>query len=476
MLLETISWLALLCGGPEEGVVLVDGREVPGRVTALGEGGLSLEGQEAPIPLYELNAIVLPGAMSRRTDGEGPGAAGAGPAGAAPVPAGFAGGDPAGEGGDIDFDAGPLLRFHDGATLRARVRAAGERVAVVEVDPPGAGPSGARAREGLRLEVPLDAIRAFRLREASRGDQVFEDDMARADPVRLGAPASIAGSGPPSAREGDSGAEGEAPAPVPRDIIYIRRPTGLLRVEGLLQSLDDAYLTLRIEGELRRIQRSLVLGVILAPMASSVVESDVPAVFELDGAGGLPGFLSGVEGEAPRRRFLVRFAGARPSDLQTIPESWLRLVRFWSDRVAFLSALDPVRVEQVPFVGSETSFAWQRDRAAGGGPIRLGGRTYRKGLGVHARNVLEFDLQARYRSLAGVIGLDESAGPQSGVAFRVYADSKEIFTRHMTSGSPPASISLPVDGVRRLRLEVDYGEDGVDFGDFADWADLRVTR
>jgi hypothetical protein len=459
MLPEAISFLTFfLAGGaedslgaaPAEGVVLVDGREMAGRVLALKDGGVLLEGVETPIPLYELNSIVLERASP---------------------------GDPSEAGTEApDFDAGPMLRFRDGASLRGRVLLAGERVATVEVEPPETGPGKEARREKLTFRIPLEAIRAFRLREASRGDQVFEEDLSRESPPQLLGPASVEGVEKPPPAEAGSVGETELTGQLPRDLVYVRRSGGALRVEGLFQSLDDEYLTLILQGEPRRIRRQLVLGVILAPVATSVVETEVPAVFDLEGVGGLPAFLRGLQGEAPRRRFAIRFAGAPPGDVEEIPEGRLRLVRFSSDRVVFLSALDPIRVEQVPFIGSETSLQWQKDKAVGGGPLRLGGRTYRKGLGVHSRNVIEYDLQARYRSLAGVIGLDESAGPRGSVTFRVFADSKEIFSKEVGSGDPPETISLPADGVRRLRLEVDYGPDGVDFGDCADWADLRVTR
>ena len=56
------------------------------------------------------------------------------------------------------------------------------------------------------------------------------------------------------------------------------------------------------------------------------------------------------------------------------------------------------------------------------------------------------------------------------------SDEKAIFEKSLAHGDKPQNLSLPVSGVKTLRLEVDYGEDGVDFGDHANWADLRVTR
>jgi hypothetical protein len=247
-------------------------------------------------------------------------------------------------------------------------------------------------------------------------------------------------------------------------------------VAGLLQSIDQEYLSLEIDGKPRRIRRSLVVGVILGPVASRVVESDVPAVVDLAQGDQIPAFLREIRGEAPARKVAIRFRGSRTEEVEEIPEGWIRRIRFSSDRVVFLSDIQPVMVDEAPLLGTRTTFPWRRDLAASGSPLRLGGRSYRKGIGVHSRSVLEFDLGARFRSLAGTLGLDESAGAEAGVSFRVFADGKELYSKGFRAGDPAGNLSLPVDGVNRLRLEVDYGDDGVDFGDHADWADLRVTR
>ena len=235
-----------------------------------------------------------------------------------------------------------------------------------------------------------------------------------------------------------------------------------------------------MDGSARRVRRDILVGVIFAPMASSALETEIPAVIETDRAGRLPAFLSAIDGFPPDRKVSFRFPGARPADVQSLPESWLRGIRLSSDRVVFLSELGPTVVEEVPLLGERFPFPWKKDLAASGVPIRLSGRRYSRGLGVHPYCALEFELEGRYRALAGVIGLDDSSGAESGVRFRVLADGKEIYAkdilRKTQSTTGPEGLSLPMDGVKRLRLEVDYGPDGVDFGDHADWADLRVTR
>ena len=58
----------------------------------------------------------------------------------------------------------------------------------------------------------------------------------------------------------------------------------------------------------------------------------------------------------------------------------------------------------------------------------------------------------------------------------VLADGKELHRKDMVHGASPELVVLPVEGIDRLRLEVDYGPDGLDLGDHADWAEARVTK
>jgi hypothetical protein len=417
--------LLALSAPPETGqVVLHDGKEIRGQWLGLRDGAILLEGAGEPIPIYEVSAL---------------------------HPRVPSGGSATNEEKPRSLDEGPALFFRDGEAFAGRVTAATGTAASVEIQAPGTRGSApaVEAPGQLAIRIPMEALQAFRLRETHKADDLFEADLKDA---------------------------GRRAASRKADVVYVRRGANLLRVEGVFQSLDNEHLTLEFEGQAKRIRRQLVLGVILAPVASRSVESEVPAVFELQGGGQIPGYLAGLRGEGSGREVLMRFRGSAPTDAQPIPEGILRSIRFSSDRVIFLSSLEPARVEEVPLLGATNPFPWRKDQAVTGGPLKLGGKTYRKGLGVHPRSILEFDLEGRYRSFAATIGLDDGAGPEAALVFRVLADGKELLRKDMGRGTQPEVVLLPMDGVKRLRLEVDYGEDGVDFGDHADWADARVTK
>ena len=326
---------------------------------------------------------------------------------------------------------GPLVVFRGGERVKGRVLLASAGKASVQLS-------------GPVIEPPIEAIKGFRLREAHAGDDLFESDL-------------------------------ESTTPPQKDVVYVRTGGSLLRVAGVFRSLDRDYLTLEYEGKTRRVQRQRVLGVILAPVASLRVDAEIPALVELRGDGRFPAYLRGIRTGDPAR-ILYRFGGTPENSLQAIPLTFVERVSFSSDRVLFLSSLEPEKVEESPLLGATQPFRWKKDLSVTGSPLRLAGKTYRKGLGVHSRSALEFKIAGKYRSFASLIGLDDSAGPRGGVTFRVLADSKEIYRKEIAKGATPEMLVLPVHGVTRLRLEVDFGEDGVDLGDHADWAEARVTK
>lgn len=143
--------------------------------------------------------------------------------------------------------------------------------------------------------------------------------------------------------------------------------------------------------------------------------------------------------------------------------------------VIYLSDLEPA---ELPINGWGP---YERDRANGeqgagdGGPIMLRGLGYEKGLGVHARSVLSYDLGGYASRFRAIVGIDDSVGSTAAsVAFRVLVDGVERFNAGpLGRASDPVVVDLDVAGVQRLTLEVDPL--GSPNSDHADWADAHLT-
>jgi len=176
---------------------------------------------------------------------------------------------------------------------------------------------------------------------------------------------------------------------------------------------------------------------------------------------------------------------------RTVPPGKVAGLYFKNGRVIYLSDLAPSKVDEnanyirgpEPLPG-DLAFPWQRDANAGDlGRLRLRGQEYRKGLGVHARSALTFNVAGGFSKFQAVVGIDDHAirltglDPVGNVTFIVKGDGKVLERREgVTSRSAPISLAVDIRGIKELTLLVDFGEDRSGQGDFGDWALARIIR
>ena len=142
--------------------------------------------------------------------------------------------------------------------------------------------------------------------------------------------------------------------------------------------------------------------------------------------------------------------------------------------MTYLSDLTPSKVEETPFFGHR--LPWRRDVSLVGEPLRMKGRTYARGLAVHSRCALTYDLSGRYSTFEALVGFDDAAKGRGRVDCRVFADGKELYSNpDLSASGPPVPLKLPVTGADQLRLLVDFGR-GQDTGDRVIWANARLYR
>jgi hypothetical protein len=77
-------------------------------------------------------------------------------------------------------------------------------------------------------------------------------------------------------------------------------------------------------------------------------------------------------------------------------------------------------------------------------------------------------------TIVGVPGVDPAEGRWGSVGFVVEADGKEIYESPvLTGGGIYKQVSLPIDGVKELKLIVNDGGNGI-WGDGCAWVDTKV--
>jgi hypothetical protein len=142
-------------------------------------------------------------------------------------------------------------------------------------------------------------------------------------------------------------------------------------------------------------------------------------------------------------------------------------------KLVYLSDLEPSKVEETPILAE--LFRFRRDKNLEGGPLSVGRRIYPKGLALHSRTVLEYDVKG-YSSFRTVLGLDDAMAGSAHAIVRIEADDKEVLKTTVSSkDNKPQELNLDMTGVQKLRLIVEYGDD-LDLGDHVNFADARLIK
>jgi hypothetical protein len=153
-----------------------------------------------------------------------------------------------------------------------------------------------------------------------------------------------------------------------------------------------------------------------------------------------------------------------------------------SGELVFLSDLAPSKAVEGSLFGDDFGLAWPHrvDRSVTGAPLVVGGRTYRRGIGVHAPSRISWALDGSYKELRGFAGIDDQVltlAEHGAVNFKIHGDGKLLWeSRTVRGGEAPRAISgVALSGVKELALEVDPDAESF-VADRADWLRLLLVR
>jgi hypothetical protein len=153
------------------------------------------------------------------------------------------------------------------------------------------------------------------------------------------------------------------------------------------------------------------------------------------------------------------------------------VVEVWSEGGPLipLSTVQPVEIRQIPQF--DEHFPPRVDLAQAGGFLSVGGVRFERGIGVHSRSEIEYDVSAGFEAFLAEIGIDDGAGGKGEAAFRVLVDGRTAFeSGPVRRGEPARLVHVPLGRRARLRLVVDFGPDGSSVGDHADWGRVVLVK
>ncbi len=167
---------------------------------------------------------------------------------------------------------------------------------------------------------------------------------------------------------------------------------------------------------------------------------------------------------------------ARLRDGQRVRVEAERIVRVdvIGGRWEWLSTQRPISYQHTPML----SLGWdyQNDRNVLGEPITVAGETFERGVGVHSRTNLTYDLKGAYATFVTHFGIDDDSGPYADVSVLILVDGKPHFEKtHVVRGTLHGPIRLDVAHANRIELIVDFGQNG-DIQDRFNWVEAALIR
>lgn len=274
---------------------------------------------------------------------------------------------------------------------------------------------------------------------------------------------------------------------LPSDLLVIFKQNGksLDYLEGVVGEVTDAEVEFTLDEKTMRVQRSKVAGVVYYRGAPA---ADAAPGCVLLGRDGLHVNAAHVRMTGSD----LQFATAGPTTL-TWPLADIYKADFSAGKLVYLSDLEPAAEQWSPWIGlpKSATLAAQygqphRDVAPTGGPLSLwipaespadSGReqSFDKGLSLRSRSVVSYRLPRGFSRFLAVAGIEPTTNHNGDVSLTINGDGRQLWSGRIAGGQAPLSIDAEIDGVKRLTIVVDYG-DNLDTGDWLNLCNARIVK
>ena len=160
------------------------------------------------------------------------------------------------------------------------------------------------------------------------------------------------------------------------------------------------------------------------------------------------------------------------------PEKIVFLQALDGPRLQYLSQTEAADYRHVPYFN--IPWPYSRDQNLLGDRLQSNGKSYLTGISAHSASRIVYPLDGRFRRFEAEVALDDVAGRQGSVVFRVYlvrgGELQEVFaSKILRGGDPSQAVTVDLEGATHLALVVDYADRGDEL-DHANWLDARLVK
>jgi hypothetical protein len=257
------------------------------------------------------------------------------------------------------------------------------------------------------------------------------------------------------------------------DVIIIRREEAIDFMEGVLGDVNAERVQFTVDGELINVKRPRVEGFQYFQAKAPDLPGPVCQVLLTDGSR-LPAARLSLAGD---ELSITTLAGLELKQ----PLAGVKELDFSLGKLRYLSDMEWETIERHDYLATSTAkadrFYDPRKDTSFLGPLRLGSKTYSKGLALKSHTKLTYRLPGKYSRLVGLAGINAQMAPGGHLRLKISGDqqTEPLWDGVIAGGDLPHELSIDLTGVRRLTIEVDFGENG-DSGDHLNLCDLRIIQ
>jgi hypothetical protein len=258
------------------------------------------------------------------------------------------------------------------------------------------------------------------------------------------------------------------------DLIVIRKDNALDHLEGVLRDVSTEQVQFQLDADVIPVRRTKVEGLIYYRAVPPQL-AELGCVVQLVGGQRLQAQSVSLVDDGLKIR-------SRLGPSWTFPLASVSRVDYSAGKLVYLSDLEPASVKWTPFFESPAKleslaqFGRPRfDQSLEGGALRLGKKTFAKGLALRSRTELSYRLPGSFRTFTALAGIDDRVGDRGHVRLLISGDDKPLLDTEIAGGEDPRPIEVDISGVRRLKIVVDYGED-LDVADHLDLCNARISK
>jgi hypothetical protein len=257
-------------------------------------------------------------------------------------------------------------------------------------------------------------------------------------------------------------------------LIVVRKSEAIDSLSGTIREIGAEQVQFEVDGDVLPVKRSRVDGLLYhrsGPPAKTTAACVVG-----DAAGSR---IRAAAVSLDNGRWKLRTAGGLEIEQ---PVEAIARFDFSQGNLRYLGDLKPETSQWTPYLGDASTspaakefYRPRSDQALDGGPLRIGGKEYKKGLAMHSRTELTYRLSEPYSKFIAVAGIDDRARPGGDLQLTIYADDRTLFEGRISGKDAPQPLELDITGANRLRIVVDFGED-LDLADHLDLCEARILK